>query len=98
MGMDKDEVRYQAAQAADDLVAAIREGRTGDARGLLPSIGQMLAALGGSSEMGIEDARKVLGDLARAARDEGTVTYLTSHGSPVAAIVPLGTSPAGGPR
>jgi len=41
-------------------------------------------------EIGIEQARGQLGPLAIAAATEGQITYLTSHGHRVAAIVPLG--------
>lgn len=39
-------------------------------------------------EVGIEHARKILGDLAMDARDEGRITFLTLYGRVVAAIVP----------
>jgi hypothetical protein len=40
-------------------------------------------------EAGVEEARKVLGDLADAAADRGTVTWLTRHRRRIAAIVPV---------
>jgi hypothetical protein len=42
-----------------------------------------------STEIGIEQARKVLGDLATRAQLTGQITYLTRNGRRVAAIVPL---------
>lgn len=38
--------------------------------------------------MGIEKARRILGRLAADAAADGTVTWLTSHGNRIAAIVP----------
>jgi prevent-host-death family protein len=38
-------------------------------------------------EVGLREARAVLGDLARAAADRSQITYLTSHGFRVAAVV-----------
>jgi hypothetical protein len=92
---DEDEVLCSAAAAADELTAAIRTGRTADARALLPVIGAHLTALGADSDLGIEEARKTLGELARAARDEGAVTWLTTHRVRVAAIVPVPVAEAG---
>jgi prevent-host-death family protein len=45
-------------------------------------------------EVGLREARAVLGDIARAAADEGQVTYLTSHGFRVAAVVPAADATA----
>jgi antitoxin (DNA-binding transcriptional repressor) of toxin-antitoxin stability system len=38
-------------------------------------------------EIGLREARAVLGDLAHAAAADGQITYLTSHGRRVAAVV-----------
>jgi antitoxin (DNA-binding transcriptional repressor) of toxin-antitoxin stability system len=46
-----------------------------------------------SKEVGIEQARKTLGDLADAAHHRGEVTYLTKYGRPYAAIVPVSLVP-----
>ena len=40
-------------------------------------------------EMGIQQARAILGDLTRDAAADGTITWLTSHRRRVAAIVPV---------
>lgn len=43
----------------------------------------------GADEVGIREARAVLGDLAHDAVMRGTVVYLTNRGRRVAALVPL---------
>lgn len=43
-------------------------------------------------EMGIEEARKTLGAIADQAHNEGVITYLTRHGRPIAAVIPVGSS------
>jgi len=47
--------------------------------------------------VGIEDARKALGDIADDAR-LGQITYLSRHGRPIAAVGPVPPVPAGRPR
>jgi antitoxin (DNA-binding transcriptional repressor) of toxin-antitoxin stability system len=42
-------------------------------------------------EVGIEEARKNLGPIADRAHNEGTITYLTRYGRPIAAVVPVGS-------
>ncbi|MGI5274853.1 hypothetical protein ACQEUU_37370 [Nonomuraea sp. CA-218870] len=39
-------------------------------------------------EIGVEQARKILGHLANDARDTGQITFLTYNGRRIAAIVP----------
>ena len=41
--------------------------------------------------IGIEDARRTLGEIVDRARYTGEITYLTRHGKPVAMIMPAGT-------
>ncbi|HLK77695.1 MAG TPA: hypothetical protein VKU77_29115 [Streptosporangiaceae bacterium] len=95
-----DDFRCQAAAAADAIAAAIREGRGGEALWLVPALTRQLAELltagdaGGEHEMGIEKARAVLGDLARRAAENGTVTWLTDRGRHVAAIAPVAMAEA----
>jgi hypothetical protein len=40
-------------------------------------------------DMGIEQARAILGELARDAAADGTITWLTSHRRRIGAIVPV---------
>lgn len=43
----------------------------------------------GRPQLGIEEARAKLGDLVIRAQIAGTVTIITRHGRPAAAVVPL---------
>lgn len=45
-------------------------------------------------EIGLREARAVLGDLAHAAATDRQITYLTSHGRRIAAVVPAADASA----
>lgn len=49
----------------------------------------------GRHEVGLREARSVIGDLAAAAEHGDRVTYLTRHGKPVAAVVPADAARSG---
>lgn len=54
-----------------------------------PAEATIATAVQADQHVPIERARKILGELADAARHHGTSTVLTRHGKPVARIVPL---------
>lgn len=64
------------------------------AQGLEHTETQLVAAvireLAEARHVGIEQARKELGPIVDAAHHRGEVTYLTRHGHPYAAVVPIG--------
>ncbi|MEU9014230.1 type II toxin-antitoxin system prevent-host-death family antitoxin [Streptomyces sp. NPDC048479] len=43
------------------------------------------------NDVGIEEARRTLGDIADRAHNDGQITYLTRHGRPLAAVIPVGS-------
>lgn len=49
------------------------------------------------NQVGIEDARKFLGDIANRAHMSGTVTLLTRRGKNIAAVVPITAATAAAP-
>lgn len=49
-------------------------------------------------EIGIEEARKALGAIAESAHSQGTLTYLTRYGRPIAAVVPVGSKASAIPK
>lgn len=91
MNTAADEIRYQAAESADEIAAAIREGREEEALGQVPALARLLAALAGAPGREVEaEPGTDLGDIASEIAAHGTATWLTSRRQPIAIILPAG--------